>query len=796
MKLKNFKTPNLNHSKIKPIFKNYSSRNADKAFKTPVFNNNSNKLEQKETNNSQNLQNSSITLDISFNETSRIHEEPENHPLYKKYLLSKTEYNKMISEIEYIDNKITLNKNTIEKLEKYLSNLKEEKKRKNEKLIDLLSHKESLEEIYNIKLSSLMKNKTQQTNKRIINGNIKEKKNINNDINNDNNNSLFSTINILDNDNLEIKIDDIKQCDKKKFIELVINFTEDILQKREIETRNKLMQKINIGFQRFFSEFKSKSFIDPKKIISNFFSKISIFIANQSKGKYPEHYINTFLRELLQINSINVEIAEILKFNKNYKEKKLEIKEKICNLINKIEGLKTKKKAYETKKKECKQFLDENRDKVKYREKKIIFLENNNKQYMSFLLDNHFQEELDFLNDDKKDEKKEKIEIKNDIKNNLNEKVEEINKNEDKKDEKVNKVKIINKKNIPDKWNEKCNGINNINVNNLLINNNINIENNNIINNKDKNGNINNNINDNIENKKENNENITYDNNKEKPKLNNEENENIENEKKRNIIKIKDIKCIPLKNIKLGFQKTNMFYSPIKINKTNYCNKISLQKKTPQFYRNSKSPSRTKTLIFKDFNNNNISFNSQNIYNPKFKIIAQGLSETFCYFKLSDNNNIKFNPLNNINENPVKFNYFEGSILIDSNYNKLKINQKSLQKYIGIELKDIVEINLSEDMEKIIKVYKVYLKNGKKEENFDVKNFISTDKEIIGIRMNQNEKIKSIECKFFIFSIIIGKKFVPKAEFIFNNYEDFNKWYNCLKSIIKINNPYKDKDMK
>ena len=108
------------------------------------------------------------------------------------------------------------------------------------------------------------------------------------------------------------------------------------------------MQKINIGFQRFLSETKSSSVINPKIIISNFFSKISIFISNQSKGKFSEPLINSFLRELLKINSINVEISEILKFlNKIYKDKKKEIKEKISNLINKNESLKTKKKTYE-----------------------------------------------------------------------------------------------------------------------------------------------------------------------------------------------------------------------------------------------------------------------------------------------------------------------------------------------------------------------------------------------------------------------------------------------------------------
>ena len=359
---------------------------------------------------------------------------------------------------------------------------------KNIILIDLLSNKESLEEIYKIKLGSLINNTEIFVTKK-INGQIKE--NINDT------NNPFATIKILEeDDNLEIQLDEIKLSDKKKFIEQVINFTEDILRKKETETRNRLTQKINIGYQRFFSEIKSSTVLEPKKIISNFFSKISIFIANQNKGKYPEPLINTFLREILKINTINEKISETLKFiNKKYKEKKKEIKEKISNLINRNENLKTKKLTYENKKNEYKKFMDENKDKVKGPEKNKINLENANKQCMSFILDNHFQEELGFLNEtnnnnNKKDELnliEEKETIKNESINTNTKDTKENNELIEKNNnDKVNKVKVLKVKNLQNKWNEKCNGINNINVNNLLINNNINIENNNnIINNKD-----------------------------------------------------------------------------------------------------------------------------------------------------------------------------------------------------------------------------------------------------------------------------------------------------------------------
>ena len=792
MKLRNVKTSTFSQNKTLPIFKNMSSRNINRASRSPTSTNNISEIDSKETFNIQNFQNSMMTLDISFNETSRIHEESENYALYKKYLISKTEYNKMISEISYIDNKITQNNNTIQNLEKYLSNLKEQKNEKNAILIDLLSNKESLEEIYNIKLSSLQNN-SQLLDTKKNNGQIKTKnnkiinKNNNNSINNNEiENSPFATIKILEDndDNLEIHINDIKNCDKKKYIEQIINLTEDILQKKEIETRNKLMQKINIGFQRFLSETKSSSVINPKIIISNFFSKISIFISNQSKGKFSEPLINSFLRELLKINSINDEISEILKFlNKIYKDKKKEIKEKISNLINKNESLKTKKKTYESKKNIFKQFIDDNKDRIKGGERNKISLENVDKQCMSFFLDNHFQEELGFLNDGKKDDNNEKTMINNDIKNNSNENNEIIvNENDKDKDDKVNQVKVLNVQNLQNKWNEKCNGINNINVNNLLINNNINIENNNNIinNNSDNNNNLKK-----IENKEENNINNIEKNNIDKDNninsnINNGESNIDEYKNKKNIVMLKDMRCIPLKKIKL---------TPHKI-KT----KRLIQLNATYFYNKSKSPSRTKTLSYNDINN--YSFNANSISNPKFKLLTQGITESFCYFKLSDNSNVKFNPLNNKDANPIKYNYFEGSILIDKFFNKLKIIQKSEEKYIGIDLKDIVDINLSEEMEKIIKIYKVYLKYGKNQENFDVNNFISTNKEIIGIRMHKNEKIKAVECKYFILTILMGKRFVPKAEFIFDNYDNFNMWYDCLKNIVKLNNNNKDKGKK
>ena len=235
-------------------------------------------------------------------------------------------------------------------------------------------------------------------------------------------------------------------------------------------------------------------------------------------------------------------------------------------------------------------------------------------------------------------------------------------------------------------------------------------------------------------------------------------------------------------------QKGIIYRSPIKLNKTSFKEKMLFPISNNNLFNKSKSPSRTRTVNYNNISQNFIT----KPYNANFKFVTQDIPETSCYFKLSDNSTFKFNPLNNSKVNPINFNYFEGTILIDKIFDKLKLIQKSDLKYIGIDLKDIVDIQLSEEMEKILKIYKLYLRDGKDQQNCDVNKFISTNNEIINIHMHQNDKIKAINCSFFIFSIILGKRFVPKAEFIFDNYENFDLWFNCIESIVKINNPNKD----
>ena len=89
-----------------------------------------------------------------------------------------------------------------------------------------------------------------------------------------------------------------------------------------------------------------------------------------------------------------------------------------------------------------------------------------------------------------------------------------------------------------------------------------------------------------------------------------------------------------------------------------------------------------------------------------YKDLVRDLPNTFCYFKLPDKNNFAFNPLNSTRNNPLKYNYYEGYLLIDNKCDKIKIARKSEEKYIVIFLKDIMNIHLSRQMINIIKIHK------------------------------------------------------------------------------------------
>lgn len=300
----------------------------------------------------------------------------EQYMHQKRYLISKTQYHKLISNLVEIDKKINQNNEIIESYNLNLAKLKETKKKKKEEIMELLSNKESLEEIYLNKISSLntIENNNDKEKKDNINGQNDNKANLNeienehtnpntNDSNNTNNSneenkgkendkanethkkkessSLSGSSEI--NEQIDIKVDDIKSSDQQKYEEQVISFANDVLRKKDYEFNIKLKEKVKLTYQSFFTEINSPE-NDNKNTLSNFFLRISLFISNYSQGIMSEKNVNLSLHELMKINKIGVEISEILKFlNKNYKESKAKINESIRNLEKKNENLNMKK---------------------------------------------------------------------------------------------------------------------------------------------------------------------------------------------------------------------------------------------------------------------------------------------------------------------------------------------------------------------------------------------------------------------------------------------------------------------
>ena len=387
-----------------------------KASKSPDNLKSSKTKAQFKLTNFHNMQSSQISLNKSNMSVQKIFFNKKNYEQYmfqKNYLISKTQYNKIISSLSDIEIKLRENNALIDKYNNDLNNLKQTKKKKQEEIVELLSNKESLEEIYQNKISNFKINGQKSITEKndIINGQNINNENVNengeehtnpntNDSNNSNEenkendthkkkesstSSSSGSISSENNNPIEIKLNDIKISNQKIYEEQIISFTDEILQKNDNEFSLKLKKKVNLSYQAFFVETNSLE-NDAQTSIMNFFLRISEFISTQNVGIINEKTANLFIRELMRINSIDEEISEILKFlNKEYKDNKKDLKEKIKILNEKNDHLNIKKQTYETKKDELKMFMEENKEKYNMEKNKINNEDDNKIQNVSFI---------------------------------------------------------------------------------------------------------------------------------------------------------------------------------------------------------------------------------------------------------------------------------------------------------------------------------------------------------------------------------------------------------------------------
>ena len=169
------------------------------------------------------------------------------------------------------------------------------------------------------------------------------------------------------------------------------------------------------------------------------------------------------------------------------------------------------------------------------------------------------------------------------------------------------------------------------------------------------------------------------------------------------------------------------------------------------------------------------------------------LDESFCYYKVINKYDNKFNPLNSDDKNPEFFNYYKGLISIDF-ANKILLISDEGKKYnvktlnLKIDFEQLYNIYISNLMKNIIKVHTLYLKYNHKcqretNRNSSLNKFIHL-KELGNINMDDNLKIKSALCKYFSFSLFIKDKIL---EIIFMNFAEFKNWFNGLSLLVNNN---------
>ena len=301
-------------------------------------------------------------------------DEDEKESIFNEYIIIKNKKNQIIDKIKNINIRIKINKLKVEEIKKKLANLREEKNQKQSEIVNLLSNKESIEEIYKNQIYLLTSRLCGNANSNNI---VNENNILNNDINNltsisikndINDNSLINlnnkhNISIVDNEilnndekNFKITLSEIKESDQNIFNKQVKNMLEEIFKIKDDKISSSIQNIINNSYELFINKNTEENGNENNEArVDNFFTKISLFIFNHSLGKYSEAKIKLILKYLMKINSINVKLAKYIKFvNKKYKEEKKNLngminflEKKNINLINKKNKLEKNKKEYE-----------------------------------------------------------------------------------------------------------------------------------------------------------------------------------------------------------------------------------------------------------------------------------------------------------------------------------------------------------------------------------------------------------------------------------------------------------------
>ena len=114
------------------------------------------------------------------------------------------------------------------------------------------------------------------------------------------------------------------------------------------------------------------------------------------------------------------------------------------------------------------------------------------------------------------------------------------------------------------------------------------------------------------------------------------------------------------------------------------------------------------------------------------------------------------------------------------NINESFLNESNNLPPLKIQLHKINNTAVQSIVKDIIKIHRAYLKQSNTNRNgvLNINKLIQI-KELNEIKMDSNDKIKSALCKYFPFCIVFNN-FKERLEVIFTNYEDFRNWLNGL----------------
>ena len=92
--------------------------------------------------------------------------------------------------------------------------------------------------------------------------------------------------------NIKVELNEIKESDQNKFIKQVINMVNDIFQNHDDKISKELINIINSSYK----QFHGNNILDNVDLVmKEFFTCISLYISNQSLGKFQEAEINLLI---------------------------------------------------------------------------------------------------------------------------------------------------------------------------------------------------------------------------------------------------------------------------------------------------------------------------------------------------------------------------------------------------------------------------------------------------------------------------------------------------------------------